>query len=218
MPRMSRKSAEVFARLLPPDERADYVERVAYQKNSARVVGGRVADAAGKALERRVAQEHDVAAALGVARMRKVGAPVFVGDGGVPVGWAGHGPADYQGFVRASGAWWRPCAVEAKSREGRMQRDDLGTHQRDDLALVESVGGLALVFVQLTDDRSGQPLGAWAVEWGALERLWKVSRRAKPGKAGSPREEDHIVSRSVGPEELEGWEAAPGCYLRRWAR
>lgn len=216
MGKMSRKSAELFAQRLPPEDRAAYIEAVAPEKSGARVAGGRLADATGKAWERRVAQEHDLGASLGIARMRKVGAPVYVGEGGVPIGWAGKGPADYQGFVRAGGAWWRPCAVEAKCVEGRLQRDDLRSNQRDDLALVEKVGGLALVFVELTDEDTALPLGAWAVEWGALEKLWKVTRRAKPGRAGSQRSEDYVESRSVGPAELRGWEATPGCYLRRW--
>jgi len=214
MARMSRKSADVFARLLPEDERAAYVDAVAPEKSGARVAGGHAADERGRRWERHVAAEHAAAAGLGIAFMRKVGAPVYVGAGGVPTGWAGVGPADYQGFVRATGAWWRPCAVEAKSYEGRLQRDDIAMHQRRDLELVEKVGGLALVFLELTDD--GGPLGAWAVQWGVLEKLWKVSTRAKPGKAGSQREADLITSRSVGPEELAGWEAVPGCYLRRW--
>ena len=217
MGKMSRKSAEVLARMLPPEDREEWINAVAPEKSGARVAGGKVAEERGRAWERRVACEHDLAASLGIARMRKVGAPVRVGEGGLPVAWAGTGPADYQGFIRAGGAWWRPCAVEAKCVEGRLQRDEVRPHQRDDLALVEKVGGLALVFVELTDDGTGLPLGSWAVEWGALEKLWKVTRRAKPGRAGSKRAEDYVESRSVGPAELKGWEADPACYLRRWA-
>lgn len=97
-----------------------------------------------------------------------------------------------------------------------MQRDDIDPHQRADLALVEGVGGLSLVFVQLIGDL-GEVLGAWAVEWGALEDIWRVTRRAKPGRSGSKLAADYVESRSVGPVELKGWEADPGCYLRRWA-
>lgn len=213
---MSRKSADVFALMLPAEERVAYVEAVAPEKSGARVAGGKAADERGRAWERHVAAEHAAASGLGIAHMRKVGAPVQVGTGGLPVGWAGPGPCDYQGFIRAGGAWWRPVACEAKSREGRLQRDDVDPHQRRDLELVERVGGLALVLVELTDD--GVPLGTWAVPWAEIERLWKRSTRAKPGKAGSQREGDYIVSNSVGPEELAGWETTPGCYLRRWAR
>lgn len=215
MARMSRKSADVFALMLPAEDRVAYVEAVAPEKSGARVAGGRLANARGKAWERYVEHEHAAASALGIAVMRKVGAPVHVGEGGLPVGWAGHGPADYQGFLRATGAWWRPVAVEAKSCEGRMQRDDVEPHQRRDLELVERVGGLALVLVELTAD--GSPIGTWAVPWSELERLWLVKRRARPGKAGSKLESDTIETRSVGPSELAGWEARPGCYLLRWA-
>ena len=63
------------------------------------------------------------------AYMRKVGAPVRVGEGGRPTEWAGVGPADYQGML-ADG---RAVAVEAKSEAGRLQRDAIKAHQRRDL-------------------------------------------------------------------------------------
>ena len=214
MAKLSRSTANVFARLLPADERAEYIAAVAPARNGNRVAGGHAADERGRRWERFVADHHRVAAAEGIARMRKVGAPVIIGAGGTPTGWAGSGPADYQGFVRAGGAWWRPCAVEAKSREGRLQRDDIDAHQRRDLDLVDSVGGLALVLVELTDD--GDPIGAWAVPWNVLDTLWKVTRRVKPGRAGSALPADYITSRSVGASDLSGWEVQGDCYLRRW--
>ncbi len=104
-------------------------------------------------------------------------------------------------------------AVEAKSCVGRLQRDDLAPHQRNDLARVEEMGGLALVLVELRAE-GGALLGRWCAPWSELEARWKVSRRAKPGRAGSSRAEDYVESRSVGPEELAGHEVDAACYLR----
>ena len=52
------------------------------------------------------------------------------------------------------------------------------------------------------------------VEWGAAP--WRVTRRARPGRAGSQRPQDVIVARTLGAEELAPWRVAHACYLRRW--
>lgn len=211
MSRVSAKSAAVFALMLPPEEREAYVAAVA-PAEGARVAAGHLARERGDAWEAEVARHHRAALLAGLAYMRKVGAPVRVGEGGRPTEWAGVGPADYQGML-ADG---RAVAVEAKSEAGRLQRDAVKPHQRRDLENVDRFGGVALVFLELHDD-DGARLGCWAVPWRTLEGLWCVSRRAKPGRAGSSRAEDYITSRSVGTEELAGHEALPGCYLSRWA-
>jgi len=141
--------------------------------------------------------------------MRKVGAPVRVGPGGLPCEWAGVGPADFQGVLRDG----RAVAVEAKSEAGRLQRDAVKPHQRRDLEAVDRFGGVALLLVELHDD-DGARLGAWALPWRTLEGLWCITRRAKPGRAGSSRAEDYVESRSVGPAELAGHEVDAACYLR----
>lgn len=208
MAKLSRSTANVFARLLPAEDRAEYIAAVA-PAEGARADGGRLARDRGDAWEREVAGHHRAAELAGLAYVRKVGAPVRVGADGRPVEWAGTGPADFQGMF-ADG---RALAIEAKSVEGRLQRDDIAPHQRRDLENVDRFGGVALMLVELhTDD--GERLGAWALRWRELEGLWKTSRRAKPGKVGSPLAADYITSRSVGAEELAGHEVDAACYLR----
>lgn len=211
-PRMSRKSAEILARLLPEDERALYIAAVAPDVDPVRAEAGRLAREHGDEWEQEVARHHRAALAAGLAFVRKVGAPVKVDGDGLPCRWAGVGGADYVG-VMAGG---RALAAEAKSCVGRLQRDDLAPHQRNDLARVEEMGGLAVVLVELRAE-GGALLGRWCAPWSELEARWRVSRRAKPCRAGSERAEDHVESRSVGPSELAGLEVDPGCYLRPWA-
>lgn len=209
---MSRKSAEIFARMLPEDERAAYIAAVSPDVDHERVEAGRLAREHGEQWEQEVARHHRAALAAGIGYVRKVGAPVKVGADGLPCAWAGLAPADYAG-VMADG---RAVAVEAKSCVGRLQRDDLAPHQRNDLARVEAMGGLALVLVELRAE-GGALLGRWCVPWSELEARWRVTRRAKPGRSGSQRAEDYVESRSAGAAELAGLEVDPGCYLRPWA-
>lgn len=182
-------------------------------KDGARVVGGHVARGRGDAWERELDAYHVEAAAAGIAHLRRVGPPhVRTGPGGTEIKIIGRGPADYQGAIRGeSGRPWRLCAVEAKSREGRLQRHEIEPHQRDDLAWVESVGGVALVLIELHDDR-GVSLGTWAVPWGVLETLWRRTSRKRAATDAS------VESASVGPEELAGWAVPPHRnYLLRFA-
>ena len=69
--------------------------------------------------------------------------------------------------------------------------------------------GVALVVIELHDD-AGRSLGSWAVPYPELEARWRVSSRTVRGRV--------VQSRSVGPDELVGWEVAPtGVYLERFA-
>jgi hypothetical protein len=194
---------------LPPRQR----------KSGARVAGGHLAGAIGRAWETWLSAQHEAALREGIAFVRHVGPPhVRTGPGGHDIKIIGHGPADFQGAIRAADASapWRPLALEAKSREGRLQRSDLDDHQHEDLARVASVRGVALVVIELHDER-GYSQGSWALPWARLERLWVVRSRARAGKAGSERAEDRTTSHSVGPEELVGWEVASGgIYLERF--
>ena len=212
-PRMSRKSAEVFARMIPPEDRAAYIAAVAGDVDPARAEAGRLAREHGEQWEQEVARHHRAALAAGIGYVRKVGAPVKVSADGLPCGWSGVGGADYVGALCDG----RALAVEAKSCVGRLQRDDLAPHQRNDLARVEAMGGLALVLVELRAE-GGALLGRWCAPWSELETRWKVTRRAKPGRSGSQRAEDYVESRSAGAAELAGLEVDPGCYLRPWAQ
>ncbi len=209
-PRLSRGTAEVFSRMLPAEDRPDYLA-IHAPPSGTRVAGGHLARDLGEEWQRWVDAQHRAAHMAGVAFARHVGPPIaWTGPDGRELRVVGVGPADYQGAIRgAPDAPWRPLAVEAKSREGRLQRDDLPAHQRDDLARVASVGGVALVAVELHED-SGASLGRWAVPWTVLEGLWHRSSRKVRGK--------DVHSASVGPFELAGWEIRPGgLYLARFA-
>ena len=217
---MSRRSAEVFAQQLPPEERAAYVDAVAPEKDGARVAGGRLAVDHDAALMRVCRDQHRLAHTAGLAKVRHVGpAHQRTGPGGQEIKIVGKGPADFQGAIRADlGQHWRLLAVEAKSREGRLQRHDIETHQQEDLAWVEAVGGVALVVIELHRE-DGVSLGTWAIPWRELETRWKRTSRARPVKADAARvlaPPVKVESASVGPEELFGWET-DGLYLGRFA-
>lgn len=207
--RISRGTAEVFARMLPEAERADYLAAHA-PPSGTRVAGGHLARDLGEEWQRWVDDQHRAAHMAGVAYARHVGPPIaWTGPGGREIRVVGVGPADYQGAIRGEpGAPWLPLAVEAKSREGRLQRDDLPTHQRDDLARVAAHGGVALVVVELHE--GAESLGRWAVPWVTIEGLWHRTKRTLKGRV--------VESASVGPYELAGWEIRPGgLYLSRFA-
>lgn len=208
---MSRKSAEVFAQQLPPEDRAAYVDAVAPEKDGNRVAGGRLAVDHDAALMRWCRDQHRLAHTAGLAKLRHVGPPhQRTGKGGRDIKIVGYGPADFQGAIRAQdGQHWRLLAVEAKSRAHRLQRHDIEPHQQDDLRWVESVGGVGLVVVELHDEHI--TLGTWAVPWHVLETLWRRTTRARPSTV-------KVESASVGPDELAGWEVpAAGIYLERFA-
>ena len=209
--KVSRQTAEVFARMLPPEERAQYLAQHK-APDSVRVAAGRAADAIGRAWEKWLREQHAAAREAGIAVVRKVGPPIErTGPGGETIKVVGFGPADFQGVIRAGdGSHWKPLAIEAKSYEGRLQRHEIAEHQRADLEMIDRVGGVALVAIELHDE-AGVSLGTWALPWPELETRWRVTVRSKPGGAG------RVESRSVGPEELRGWEAQ-GLYLGRFAR
>lgn len=217
--RMSAKSAEVFSRLLPEADRAAYLAAQAAPSN-ARAAGGRTAKERGDAWEAWITGQHKVAWMMRLARVRKVGPPIaFTGSGGTDIIVTGRGPADYQGAIRGERRVpWRPLALEAKSYEGRLQRHHITPWQHEDLAAVggDLVGGVALVVIELHDE-AGVTLGTWALPYAELERRWSKTSRAKPGRAGSTDPRDLVVSASVGPDELAGWEITSDCYLTRFA-
>ena len=69
--------------------------------------------------------------------------------------------------------------------------------------------GVALVVIELHDD-AGRSLGSWAVPYPELEARWRVSSRTVRGRV--------VQSRSVGPDELAGWEInGREAYLARFA-
>lgn len=207
MARVSAASARVFARLLPEEERPAYLEQHA-PPPTARRAGGTLANDLGADFEAFLAAQHRRARSEGFARLRKVGPPIRrTGPGGERIEVTGVGPADYQGAIAAADprAPWRLLAVEAKSREGRLQRHEFAPHQVEDLEWVAAVGGVALAAIEL-HTAAHEQLGIWALPWAELERRWKVTSRG--GK----------TSRSVGPDELAGWEVPPvDTYLSRFA-
>lgn len=171
-------------------------------KGGAHVVAGHLAHDAGDALESWLSAQHRTAAHLGIAHVRKVGAPVIVGKGGLPIRWAGKGPADYQGALVGG----RALALEAKSVAERLSRRDVPEHQQRDLEAVERLGGLALLAVEI---REAQVIAV--VEWSRVPWASKA-RTLDRGKATERIER----SETLGAEELAPWRAVAGCYLRRW--
>ncbi len=192
---------------LPPPE----------EKSSARRASGVAAHDLGEAFERYAKEQHSAAFKAGFARLRHVGPPhQRTGPGGTVVKLVGLGPADFQGAIRARhGEHWRPLAVEAKSRAHRLQRHDIEPHQHEDLRWVESIGGVALVLIELHDDDGS--LGTWAVPWNVIETLWRRTTRTRASTGGKLAPPVKHESASVGPEELVGWEVPPGAlYLERF--
>ena len=166
---------------------------------------GRVAHARGDAFEAVLAPHHAVAAAEGIADVRKVGAPVIVGRKGKPLRWAGVGPADYVGTLRGG----RSLVVEAKSVDGRLSLADIPEHQREHLDACAALGGLALLAVELRGK------GVYVVEWATAP--WRVSRRHVSGTLVQGRTLPAVESRTLGAEELAGHRVEGKCYLRKWA-
>lgn len=167
---------------------------------------GRVAHARGDAFEALLSRHHAAALAEGIADVRKVGAPVVVGRGGLPVRWAGVGPADYVGTLRGG----RSVVVEAKSVDGRLSLAHVAPHQREHLDACASLGGLALLAVELRGK------GVYVVEWATAP--WRVSRRHVSGTLVQGRDLPAVESRTLGAEELAGHRVEGKCYLRKWSR
>jgi hypothetical protein len=209
--RHSHSTAAIVARMLPADEQAPYLA-ARTPPSTARVRGGHLARALGDAWEAWLSGQHKAAEMAGIAYARHVGPPIaYTGRGGTDIRVVGTAPADYQGAIRGEpGAPWLPLAVEAKSREGRLQRDDIAPHQREDLTRVAAHGGVALVVIELheTGQIAGLSIGRWAVPWEVLETLWRRTSRKVRGKT--------IESASVGPYELYEWQIR-GLYLDRFA-
>lgn len=213
--RHSAFSAKVFAAYHggPQAEAGAAILQAHAPPAGANVARGHLARDRGSWWEAWLREQHKAAAMARLARVTHVGPPhARTGPGGENIVIVGHGPADFQGQIRgAAGAPWLPLAVEAKSLTRRMQRHDLEPHQHVDLAFVggELARGVALVVIELHDDE-GASLGRWAIPYRELETRWRVSRRERAGRVE--------VSRSVGPEELAGWEIdAQGIYLERFA-
>ena len=172
------------------------------RKNPRRSRGAAAANVHGNAFAAWLDAQHEAALLAGLACVRRVGPPVVVGASGKPVAWAGDGPADYQGTLRGG----RSVAVEAKSRESRLSRREIPQHQIDDLDRVASLGGLALLLVEI---RAASLIAA--VPWASVP--WHEStRRVKRGCLVRVER-----SHSVGAEELAPWRVPTrSVYLARW--
>lgn len=199
-PRISRQSAEVFARQLPEEDRAEYLDAVT--ADEARSRGSKAANEADHAFMEWCRGQHRAAKLAGiVARVRHCGPPVrFIGRGMCePIGV---GPADFQGQLsKRYGAV--AVAIEAKSREGRLSLAEIPQHQRDDLDECADGGGLALLLYEHRDEHR---VRRFAVPW--REVPWVERSRTVHGKA------QH--SKSVGPEDLRAWEVGVQPYLLRF--
>ena len=133
-----------------------------------RAAAGLVARRHGAALEAWLTMQHDRAITKGLlARMAHVGAPstphVVNGRlgrdqrGRMLAAITGTGPADFQGQLPAARCFCgcgavhggRAVAIEAKSREGRLTREEIAEHQRADLDACAAGGGLAVLVARL---------------------------------------------------------------------
>ena len=170
----------------------------------ARRRAGAVAHARGDAFEDVLAPHHAVAAAEGIADVRKVGAPVIVGRKGKPLRWAGVGPADYVGTMRGG----RSLVVEAKSFAGRLSRLDIPEHQRAHLDANAALGGLSLLAACVYG------CGVYVVEWTAAP--WRVTTRTLTVVESGRKVQRPVESRTLGVEELAGHRVEGECYLRAW--
>ncbi len=139
----------------------------------------------GDELERWLEAQHERAIARGLlCRMRHVGPPHRrTGVGGHEIRIVGLGPADYQGQLPGGCA----IALEAKSREGRLSRDELPEHQRADLDACAAGGGLAVLVARLGGTIHAIP--------------WREVPWCSP-RGGSP---------SIGAADVSAWRVDPRC-------
>lgn len=113
-------------------------------------------------LELYLSRYHEHLAGLGEALVVHVPTPVAIKSrrGGTVTGvltspvWV-----DYVGLLAPSG---RMVALEAKTRTDRVRVCDLEPHQRETLATVDGLGGVAIIYARLAD---GSDL---VVPWGEL--------------------------------------------------
>jgi len=120
----------------------------------------RVRQAAGEDTERWVENLHRLCEIRGYAWVRQVSVHLRLVAGGKVVP-ARAGTVDCLGVLRGG----RALAVEVKScADNRLKLDRLPPQQRAHLALVEKLGGVALVLIV-------GPTHAWAVEWSRVARL-----------------------------------------------
>lgn len=169
---------------------------------------GALAHARGDELEAWLAAQHARALARGLlARMAHVGAPSephIVGGkvqrdrrGRVLAALAGVGPADFQGQLPPErcvcGCGWvhggRSVAVEAKSYERRLSREDIAPHQQKDLEACAAGGGLAVLVARL-----GGVIHA--IPWRDVP--WCSPRGGRP---------------SIGAADVASWRVDPRCEL-----
>lgn len=183
MTRMSRKTAEIFARRMDPEDAKVFLE--AQDRDSARSAGSELAQLADHAFMDWARAQHRAARDAGViGRIRHVGPPVrFVGRGLCePVG---KGPADFQGNLSKKYSS-RPVAVEAKTRAGRLALSEIPAHQVEDLDECIATGGVSVL---LYEHREGLTVAQYAIPWRAVP--WRSVR-----KGAGP---------SIGPEECAPW-------------
>lgn len=159
-----------------------------------RAAAGLIARRHGAALEAWLTMQHDRAIARGLlARMAHVGAPstphVVNGRlardqrGRVLAAITGTGPADFQGQLPSG----RSVAIEAKSREGRLTREEIAEHQRADLDACAQGGGLAVLVARLD---------------GAVHAIpWREVPWCSP-RGGSP---------SIGAADVAAWRIDARC-------
>lgn len=190
--RRSAASAAIFARHAGhPDDAAAILSTA---RDPRRHTGGDLAVRHGDELERWLTAQHDRAIARGLlCRMRHVGPPHRrTGVGGHEIRIVGLGPADYQGQLPGG----RSVALEAKSREGRLTREELPEHQRADLDACAAGGGLAVLVARLGGVTHAIP--------------WREVPWCSP-RGGSP---------SIGAADVSAWRVDPRCELhpldREW--
>lgn len=196
MIRRSAASAAILARHAHPDDAPAILSTGVRPEHASQ---GRIANAHGGDFERWLEAQHQRALKKGLlVRMAHVGAPTephieagrVVRDrrGRLLVAVVGVGPADYQGQLAAH-LGGRPIALEAKSYERRLPREDIAPHQQKDLEACAAGNGIAVLVARL-----GGVIHA--IPW--REVPWCSPRGGKP---------------SIGAADVASWRVDPRCEL-----
>jgi len=155
----------------------------------------RVRQSAGDDAERWAESVHRLCEVRGVAWVRQVSVHLRLVAGGKVVP-ARAGTVDCLGVLRGG----RALAVEVKScADNRLKLDRLPPQQRAHLALVEKLGGVALVLIV-------GPKYAWAVEWSRIARLLEAGAKSFSCCHIDSPDDATTISR-----------LQPHAYLARWA-
>lgn len=161
--------------------------------------------ASGHELEDWLDEQHELAAALGLADLEHTHPPVAVlrqlGGGEFHGKWRAKGGPDYRGVLKGGTA----IAVEAKNAgrgrlklrdEGKPRWDGVKRHQAAALNRCLKLGGVALLVVRFRRREQCRDVDTtYCVPW------------------------DEVCGKeSIGPDDVASWAVGRGLYLERWVR